>query len=149
MAKYRQGVAAIVLNNQNQVLICQRVGDHEHYQFPQGGIKAGENKRTALLRELKEEIGTNRVSILTKLPQKTCYRWPEFLQQTSEYIGQEHTWYVVRLEPGQDLLPSKEFSDFTWIEAKDIFKHTFFKRHETYELVVEMMKKETSLGIEW
>ncbi len=145
--KLRQGVAAVVLDQSNQVLICQRFGDPTHYQFPQGGIKKGEDLKTALLRELHEEIGTNNVTILAELPHKTHYLWPDFLQQTSEYVGQEHRWFVVRLHENEYLLPSIEFSDFSWIPPGDILKRTFYKRHDTYRLVIKMIR-ETSLELD-
>ncbi len=139
--KYRQGVAAMVLNNQCQILICQRSNDNQYYQLPQGGIKKGENAKTALLRELKEEIGTNNVEILAKLPDKTCYIWPDKLRYSSKYDGQEHQWYIVRLKDGESLETSKEFSRFRWVPFTQFLEHVSPHRRDSYQKVLDMIQK--------
>ena len=138
--QFRQGVAAIVLNHQNQILICKRVGEKSHFQFPQGGIKKGEDEKNALFRELKEEIGTNDVTIITQLPEKTRYYWPKN-ERKSSFIGQEHCWFIVKLNSNQELVPSSEFSDFEWINPKNSLSRTFYRRRETYKIVYEMVQK--------
>jgi putative (di)nucleoside polyphosphate hydrolase len=54
---YRANVAGILCNSAGQILICERLGVPEAWQFPQGGIDAGETPEQALSRELSEEIG--------------------------------------------------------------------------------------------
>ena len=62
---YRKNVGLIVLNSRNQLFICQRK-DQKTWQFPQGGIDAGESPKVAARRELFEEVGIakNDVSII-------------------------------------------------------------------------------------
>jgi len=55
--KYRENVAAILRNPGGKILVCERVGVRGAWQFPQGGIDAGETPEQALVRELWEEIG--------------------------------------------------------------------------------------------
>ena len=54
--RYRKNVGLIVLNENNQLLICKRK-DKSAWQFPQGGIDAGEKNLDAAYRELFEEVG--------------------------------------------------------------------------------------------
>jgi len=54
---YRENVAAILRNPRGEILICERLGTPDAWQFPQGGIDAGETPEEALMRELWEEIG--------------------------------------------------------------------------------------------
>src|SRR5204862_320216 len=62
---YRPCVGAMVLNRQGRVFVGKRIDQSlEAWQMPQGGIDAGETPEQALRRELKEEIGTDRVEIL-------------------------------------------------------------------------------------
>jgi putative (di)nucleoside polyphosphate hydrolase len=68
---YRPNVAAIVLSPKYplncEVFIASRIDvETNAWQFPQGGIDDGENAKEALFRELKEEIGTDDVSIIAE-----------------------------------------------------------------------------------
>lgn len=55
--KYRANVAAILRNTKGEILVCERLGMPGAWQFPQGGVDAGETYEEALSRELHEEIG--------------------------------------------------------------------------------------------
>ena len=50
MQGYRKNVAMVVLNKNNQVLLCRRKGT-ENWQFPQGGIDENELCEDAMYRE--------------------------------------------------------------------------------------------------
>src|SRR5471030_3120172 len=62
---YRAGVGIMLLNHANLVFVARRIDMSEAaWQMPQGGIDIGEEARDAALRELKEEIGTDKAVIL-------------------------------------------------------------------------------------
>lgn len=50
------GAHAIILNEQNQILLVKHTYK-PHWYIPGGGVKKGESIKSALLRELKEEVG--------------------------------------------------------------------------------------------
>ena len=52
----REAARAIVLDDLNQVALL-KVGQHNYFKLPGGGIEEGEDVRVALSRELLEEIG--------------------------------------------------------------------------------------------
>jgi len=54
--KFRENVAGILRDDRGRILICERLGVRDAWQFPQGGIDAGETPEEALVRELWEEI---------------------------------------------------------------------------------------------
>lgn len=54
---YRANVAGILRNPRGRILICERLGVPDAWQFPQGGIDEGETPEQALVRELWEEVG--------------------------------------------------------------------------------------------
>ena len=98
---YRKNVGLIVLDQNNQLLICRRKGK-KTWQFPQGGIDADESPIKAAYRELYEEVGIkkNQVKIIQKskhwyrydLPEK--YKpWPKSLKN---FKGQTQKWYMLK-----------------------------------------------------
>ncbi|HLD17200.1 MAG TPA: NUDIX domain-containing protein [Coxiellaceae bacterium] len=50
------GARAIVINQNKQVLLVKHTYQ-PHWYIPGGGVKKGESTKTAILRELKEEVG--------------------------------------------------------------------------------------------
>lgn len=54
--KITLGVRAIVLNSQHQVLLVKHTYQ-PHWYLPGGGVKKGETVITAVVRELREEVG--------------------------------------------------------------------------------------------
>ena len=77
MQGYRKNVAMVVLNKNNQVLLCRRKGT-ENWQFPQGGIDQNELCEDAMYRELYEEVGlkSSEVEILGKTKEEIKYDIP-------------------------------------------------------------------------
>jgi putative (di)nucleoside polyphosphate hydrolase len=56
---FRANVGIILMNDDRQVFVGGRAGARG-WQFPQGGIRRGEQPEEALYRELAEEIGLSR-----------------------------------------------------------------------------------------
>ena len=54
---FRNNVALLLERRDGKIFLGERVDRHEAWQFPQGGVDAGESLETALHREVKEEIG--------------------------------------------------------------------------------------------
>lgn len=104
MLTYRKAVGAIISNHKQQIWLGQRKDHPQVWQPPQGGIDLGEETRTALLRELKEEIGTNKVEIISEVAQLS-YDFPAEVQAKMRYKGQSITWFLVKL-----LAPDSEIS---------------------------------------
>lgn len=126
MANYRPNVAALVLNREGKLLICERVNSKGAWQFPQGGIDPGEKLRKALAREIEEEIGlpSSSYRILEKHGGYT-YLYPKQVRKQKSYFdGQIQTYYLCRLKksaPEIELNGHKnpEFKSYKWIEPED------------------------------
>jgi len=81
---YRPNVGAVLFNRDGQVFVARRAdlpnaeGPAGGWQLPQGGIDPGEDPRAAVLRELAEEIGTNRAEIIGEHPDWLIYDLPRW-----------------------------------------------------------------------
>jgi putative (di)nucleoside polyphosphate hydrolase len=92
----------MLANDQGQLLWARRVGGHEAWQFPQGGISAGESPEQALYRELHEEVGLSpdAVELLGATKGWLRYRLPRrFIREGQKplCIGQKQKWFLLRL----------------------------------------------------
>ena len=57
----------MLINREGLVFVGRRIDQTvEGWQMPQGGIDEGETPRQAALRELKEEVGTDKAEILAR-----------------------------------------------------------------------------------
>jgi putative (di)nucleoside polyphosphate hydrolase len=96
---YRPCVGMMVLNPAGLVLIGERRGLVGGWQMPQGGIDRGERPRDAALRELIEEIGTDRVEPVLESSRWYAYDLPpEHIPQFhgGRYRGQSQKWFAFR-----------------------------------------------------
>ena len=105
---YRRNVGAALFNAEGKVLLARRADLPPEvataWQLPQGGLDEGEDPRLAVLRELKEEIGTDQVEILAEVADWLSYDLPPELQGKAlrgKYRGQTQKWFALRFL-GQD-----------------------------------------------
>ena len=119
---YRPGVGIMLLNAQNQVFVARRIDNTaEAWQMPQGGIDDGESPRAAALRELGEEIGTDKAEILHESAGWYAYDLPQELVPKiwgGKFRGQQQKWFAMRFT-GVDgdiniHTAHPEFSEWKW-----------------------------------
>lgn len=128
---YRPNVAAALFNHNGQVLVARRA-NHElislthPWQMPQGGIDATENPRTAILRELHEEIGTSHATIIGEIDEWLTYDFPPEVAKKlgNKHRGQRQRWFALRFlgtdaEIRLDADPNPEFVEWRWIALAD------------------------------
>ena len=105
---YRKNVGLIVLNQENQLLVCRRK-DQKTWQFPQGGIDSGESPRAAAHRELFEEVGIKQkdVKIIQKSAHWYHYDLPDKYQKRSDsmkrFKGQTQKWFLFKAHAGLEI----------------------------------------------
>ncbi|AFL68728.1 RNA pyrophosphohydrolase [Sulfurospirillum barnesii] len=148
--RYRPNVAAVVVSSkypfQCELFIASRSDIDGAWQFPQGGIDAGETPEEALFRELEEEIGTGDVEIIAEFPEWLQYDFPQKIaQKMYPFDGQSQKYFLVRLKQEAKInLATKEpeFCDFKFVTLEEVFDFiTYFKR-PVYKQVLEYFKKE-------
>ncbi|MEE8279733.1 MAG: RNA pyrophosphohydrolase [Alphaproteobacteria bacterium] len=142
---YRKGVGAVLINAEGQVFVARRIDTPgEAWQLPQGGIDEGETPRQAVLRELAEEIGTDKAEIIAESADWLRYDLPGELADTvwgGRYRGQMQMWFALRFtgaEEDIDLEASRrpEFTDWKWAALEDLPRLIVPFKRALYEDIV-------------
>ena len=116
------------------------------WQFPQGGIDAGETPQEALFRELKEEIGTKKVEIIAQYPQWISYDFPVSVSdKMAPFSGQKQRYYLVRLKKSAVIdLATKhpEFLAYRFVGMDTLLGEIAHFKKPVYETVIAYFKAE-------
>jgi 8-oxo-dGTP pyrophosphatase MutT (NUDIX family) len=93
---YRKGVGIMLVNDRNLVFVGRRADTPgEAWQMPQGGIDRGETPREAALRELEEEVGTDKAEILAESEPASLPRFiVAFKRELYEAVLREFSTYL-------------------------------------------------------
>lgn len=131
---YRPNVGAVLFGPDGRVLVCRRAdlpnaeGAPGGWQLPQGGMDEGEDPRVAVMRELAEEIGTDRAVIIGEHPGWLTYDLPPELLGVAlggRYRGQRQKWFALRFlgtdaDIRLDADPHPEFDAWRWAELAEL-----------------------------
>jgi putative (di)nucleoside polyphosphate hydrolase len=131
---YRPNVGAVLFGPDGRVLVCRRAdlpnaeGAPGGWQLPQGGMDEGEDPRLAVLRELAEEIGTDRAEIIGEHPGWLTYDLPAHLLGVAlggQFRGQRQKWFALRFLGRDDDIrldadPHPEFDAWRWVALAEL-----------------------------
>lgn len=125
---YRPCVGIFLLGSHGKVFVGRRRDTEvEAWQMPQGGIDPGESVQAAARRELREEVGTDRVALLRESPVWRSYDLPPEIAARmweGRYRGQTQKWVALRFT-GEDRDirldgPHPEFVAWRWVEPDEL-----------------------------
>lgn len=144
---YRQNVGGVLFALDGRILVARRAGTPNAegaaggWQLPQGGVDEGEDPRAAIFREMREEIGTDRFTILAEHPDWLTYDFPPGLgiRLAERYRGQKQRWFALRFEGTDadirlDADAHVEFDAWRWAALSDLpglaagFKRPIYER---------------------
>lgn len=98
------------------------------YQLPQGGIEDGENPKKAALREMKEELGTDKFEIIKRVAKIHRYRWENSARSprwsAHGYAGQQQDLFIMKFK-GKDSdfnLEKEELVSFKWVSKDELIE---------------------------
>lgn len=143
---YRLCVGISLFNNEGKVFVGERIDTPGAWQMPQGGIDPSEDVKCAALRELKEEIGTDKAEIIRIADRTVRYDIPENIATSiwdGKYRGQEQTWVALRFT-GQDedidlrTFDYPEFSAWQWVSLNKLLELIVPFKRDVYKQVIEM-----------
>jgi putative (di)nucleoside polyphosphate hydrolase len=146
---YRPNVGAALFNRDGLVLVARRAdlpnaeGSSGVWQLPQGGIDPDEDPRIAVLRELREEIGTDKARIIAEHPDWLSYDLPPHLLGRAlggRYRGQRQRWFALRFEGADsdirlDLDPHPEFNAWKWLPLPELPRQEVGFKKAVYEIL--------------
>ncbi|MCP5367629.1 MAG: RNA pyrophosphohydrolase [Hyphomicrobiales bacterium] len=143
---YRKGVGAVLINGDGKVFVAKRIDTPgEAWQMPQGGLDDGEKPRKAVIRELREEIGTDKVEIIAKSRTWIKYDLPDHLLGRvwkGRYRGQKQRWFLMRFlgEDGDidlDASSHPEFDAWRWVDFHALPDLIVPFKRQLYEDIVQ------------
>jgi putative (di)nucleoside polyphosphate hydrolase len=128
----RRAVGAIVIQK-NEVMLVHKVKMMEshsgpeqiagEWDFPKGGVKSTDSDlKEAILRELKEETGSNAYIIVKEYDEKICFTFSSLVQRKIGYKDQETTMFLVEYTGDRtDLHPQdEEISEVTFFPKSNV-----------------------------
>lgn len=136
---WRPNVGAILRRGDNLYLMAERLTPRDTWQFPQGGVDAGETHEEALWRELHEELGLRDPRALCEVVARgpaVRYDFPEGYDApiARRWKGQEQTLFLLDYRGGDEdfdleLWHTPEFRAVGWFTREEMCQRLWeFKR---------------------
>ncbi len=145
---YRKSTIAVVVDKNKKILLVQKKNYQDNeWQFPGGGVEDGETEEQTILRELKEELGTDKFVVLKKSKNDLKYAWADDVierklrEKGKTYLGQKVAQFLVKFlgEPEEIIYQPEEIKKIIWVKPSELDKYFVFPNQlaETKKLFEE------------
>lgn len=121
--KTRQTVRAVIINNNIIYMLYSKT--YNDYTFPGGGIKENEDHYLALKRELLEELGAHKVTILNKIGYLEELRYG-LNDNNSIYLQTSYYYLCEIINIGKRTLNKRELTELSkpvFVKIAKVIKH--------------------------
>ena len=143
---FRAGVGAVIINDKGRFLTLERSDTPNAWQLPQGGLEKDEDSYTAILREIREEIGItqNALEFIDEYPEPLLYELPKELRSMKTGRGQVQYWFLFKFNGDDseiDISDSDESTAWCWMSVKQIMNSVVDFRSRVYQQLIEYFSK--------
>jgi putative (di)nucleoside polyphosphate hydrolase len=146
LSLYRPNVGVVLFNRDGKVWFGRRANtDAPHnWQFPQGGVDAGEALYDAAMRELREETGVSSARLLGRTQDWMAYDFPQGWTGSKAlrgWRGQKQVWFALKFE-GDDAEVNlnahepPEFDAWRWADLEETVDLIVPFKRAAYEQVI-------------
>jgi putative (di)nucleoside polyphosphate hydrolase len=140
---YRPCVGLMLINPAGLVFVGERHGPVLHaWQMPQGGVDPDEEPSAAAMRELREEVGTDRAELLRESRFWYAYDLaPDLIpiHWNGRYRGQSQKWFAFRFigtDKDVDITGHEpEFVRWRWAPPREVLSLVVDFKRPVYEAV--------------
>jgi len=124
-----QAAGGVVINNKNQVLFIFRNG---FWDLPKGKVEDEEEIEVAAIREVEEECGISKPTLISKL----LVTYHTYDTYGENCIKPTH-WYLMQYDGNEELLPQLEegITNVQWVNQEDIAS----KMLNTYGSIIDVV----------
>jgi len=141
---YRRNVGIVVYNQDGKVLWCERNDLPGQWQFPQGGIEAGESFMQAAKRELKEETSIVSVTPAACISEPLCYDFPPEVAERFNKKGQAMNWVLYRFWGDESEINLQtehpEFVNCKWVDIDETPQNIVQFKRDVYKKMTAVFK---------
>jgi len=139
---FRAGSGAVIIDGRGLVLSLERAGIAGAWQFPQGGLKGGEEPLAAAYREIAEETGIveSELELLESAPEPLAYELPQEARTAKTGRGQVQYWFLFRFLGNDSTINVEqggEFRDWQWLTFTELLQKTVGFRRPLYRRLAE------------
>ncbi|MFI4935498.1 MAG: RNA pyrophosphohydrolase [Caulobacterales bacterium] len=148
LTQLRPNVGIVLIARDGRVWLGRRSKSPppDNWQFPQGGIDAGEGDFEAALRELKEETGVSSVRLLGRTRDWIGYEFPPEHQGSKVgkgWRGQKQVWFAFAFEGddaeiNMDGHGEAEFDAWRWADLDEALEFVIGFKREVYRQVIDL-----------
>ncbi len=143
---YRKNVAGFIINHHKQIFLAKQTKTEE-WKLPQGGAKSSRTDAEyteAILREMKDELGTDRFEVIKMIKNCNKYKWPSHIRvlNKDKFVGQKQTLFLLKFN-GQDTdikLDQHEHTGWQWVNKNKIMEIAAPVRRSIIKIGLENFK---------
>lgn len=143
---YRKGVAALIINNNQEFLLVNLISFEEKYfAIPGGGSEKDESLEDTVYREIKEELGIVKESLefvgTSENPLQFKFKQIKLSRDGIEYEGSEKHYFGFKFigNDNEIKLQEDEVRSYKWVSFSDLKNYLLFDGE--LENVVEKIKE--------
>ena len=143
---YRPNVGVVLFNIDGKAWLGKRfeTPDPFNWQFPQGGVDAGEDLEAAARRELYEETGVRSITLLGRTEGWIVYDFPADhggSQVAKGWKGQRQAWFAFRFDGTDDEVNltahgEQEFEAWRWAPIDEALDQVVPFKRDAYHQVI-------------